>query len=53
MVDPKKYREEAERLRKKAEKSIDSRLQQTMLDIAAQYERLAKSVEASRDKGGP
>jgi hypothetical protein len=51
MDDPKKYREEAERLRSKAEKSIDPKLQQTMLDIAAQYERLAKSIEASRDRG--
>ena len=42
--DPNKYRDEAEHLRRKAEKSIDPGLQQTMLDIAGLYERMADGI---------
>jgi hypothetical protein len=53
MADPKKYRDQAAKLRHDAEKVQSPVIKRQMLEIAAQYERLAKSVEASRDQGEP
>ena len=49
MDDAKKCREEAERLRRQAENSIDPELQRVMTDIAEFYERMAETF-ANRAK---
>jgi hypothetical protein len=46
MADPQKYREHATHLRFEAALINDPEIRLQMLDIAAQYERLAASVEA-------
>jgi hypothetical protein len=46
MPDPQKYRDQANRLRREARAVNDADLKMQMLDIAAQYERLAASLEA-------
>jgi hypothetical protein len=43
---PQKYREQATRLRREARAVNDADLKRQMLDIAAQYVRLAASLEA-------
>jgi hypothetical protein len=48
MADPQKYREQAVRLRLEARAVNDSDLRNHMLEIAAQYERLAASIEARK-----
>jgi hypothetical protein len=48
MADPQKYRLEAKRLRLAAETASSFEIKRQMLDIAAQYERLAVSLEAMR-----
>jgi hypothetical protein len=48
MVDPQKYRDEAERLRKEAAESDHSAIRGTMLDIAELYHRLAEALERHR-----
>jgi hypothetical protein len=48
MADPKKYRDEAERLRKEAAESADPEIRGTMLDIAELYHRLAETLERHR-----
>jgi hypothetical protein len=53
MANPNKYRDEAARLRRDAENVQSAVIKRQMLEIAAQYERLAESVESSRLKGGP
>jgi hypothetical protein len=44
MDDPKKYRDEAERLRREADETNDLKMQRTMLDIAGLYERMADAL---------
>jgi hypothetical protein len=44
MVDPKTYRDESQRLRRKAETSIDPGLQRVMIEIAEFYERMAETL---------
>jgi hypothetical protein len=48
MADPKKYRDEAERLRREAEDSHDPHLRRTMLDIAGLYDRMAETLAKRR-----
>jgi hypothetical protein len=48
MADPKKYRDEAERLREEASESADPEIRGTMLDIAELYHRLAEALERHR-----
>jgi hypothetical protein len=48
MADPKKYRDEAERLRKEAAESADPEMRGTMLDIAELYRRMAETLERHR-----
>ncbi len=50
MADPKKYRDEAERLRKEADETGDTETRQTMLDIAALYERVAETLSKQRQR---
>jgi hypothetical protein len=45
MGDSQKYHDEAARLRSKAEVVNDRDLRKQLLDIAAQYDRLAQSIE--------
>ena len=49
MTDHKKYRDEAERLRKEAAESADPEIRGTMLDIAELY-RMAETLERHRGK---
>jgi hypothetical protein len=54
MADPQKYRDEATRLRRRAEYVLDHDAKRQMLEVAAQYERLADSVTAKAKRGfGP
>jgi hypothetical protein len=46
MADPQKYRSEAKRRRLEAETASSPEISLQMLDVAAQYERLAASLEA-------
>ena len=46
MADPQKYREHAVHLRIESSLVNDAEVRLQMLDIAAQYERLAASLEA-------
>jgi hypothetical protein len=46
MADPQKYRDRAKRLRLEAESASSDEIRLQMFDIAAQYERLATSLEA-------
>jgi hypothetical protein len=48
MADPKKYRDEAERLREEASESADPEIRGTMLDIAELYHRMAEMLERHR-----
>ena len=48
MADPKKYRDEAERLRREADEAPDPDHQRTMLDIARLYERMAETLTRQR-----
>jgi hypothetical protein len=48
MAEPKKYRDEAERLRREAEASHDPDLRRTMLDIAGLYDRMAETLAKRR-----
>jgi hypothetical protein len=48
MADSQKYRDQAKRLRLEARAVNDANLKNQMLDIAAQYERLAASLEARK-----
>jgi hypothetical protein len=48
MADPKKYRDEAERLRRKAEHIHDRDVRRQAIEIADQYDRLADSIEEWR-----
>ena len=48
MAEPKKYRDEAERLRKEAAESDHPEIRGTMLDIAEFYYRLAETLERQR-----
>jgi hypothetical protein len=48
MATPEKYRERAARLRMEARAVNDLDLRNQMLDIAAQYERLAASIEGRK-----
>jgi hypothetical protein len=50
MADPQKYRELAARVRRDAEKVESPVIKRQMLEIADQYDQLAKSVAASRGK---
>jgi hypothetical protein len=45
MADPKKYHDEAERLRREAAGSHDPEIQRAMLDIAGLYQRMADTLE--------
>jgi len=47
VADPKKYRDEAERLRKEAAETTDPDHQRAILDIARLYVRLAELGEAA------
>jgi hypothetical protein len=51
MADPQKYRDEATRLRRRAEYVLDHDVKRQMLEVAAQYERLADNVVALKRKG--
>jgi hypothetical protein len=51
MADPQRYLDEAKRLRLEAEAASSFEMRRQLLDIADQYERLAKSVAAA--KRGP
>jgi len=44
VADPQKYRDEAERLRREAEDSLDPDMRRTLLDIAGLYERMADAL---------
>jgi hypothetical protein len=48
MADPQKYCDQAKRLRLQAALANDTEVRQQMIDIAAQYERLAASIEARK-----
>ena len=48
MADPRKYREEAERLRKEADEASHPETRGMMLDIAELYERLARAIAKRR-----
>jgi hypothetical protein len=48
MTDPKKYRDEAEHLRKEAEGIADSTQQRMVRKLAELYERLANYTEKAR-----
>jgi hypothetical protein len=48
MADPKKYHDEAERLRKDAAETIDVDARKTMIDIAKLYDRLADTLSRQR-----
>jgi hypothetical protein len=50
MANPQKYRDDAARLRRVAEKTESPVIKRQMLEIAAQYERLAASVEAVKGR---
>jgi hypothetical protein len=50
MADPKRYRDEAERLRKEAAESDHSAIRGTMLDIAELYLRMAETLEKHKGK---
>ena len=50
MADSKKYRDEAERLRKEAAESADPEIRGTMLDIAELYHRMAETLERHRQQ---
>lgn len=52
MADPKKYRDEAERLRKEAAETKDRDHQRMILDIAKLYDRLAGHTEKRREDSG-
>ena len=45
MVDPKKYRDEAERLRREAIETPDRNERGTMIEVADLYDRLADTLE--------
>jgi hypothetical protein len=45
MADPQKYRLEAKRIRLEAETTSSPEIRRQLLDIAAQYERLAVSLD--------
>ena len=45
MADPKKYRDEAERLRREAAETPDIDLRRQILRIARPYDRLAENIE--------
>jgi hypothetical protein len=53
MADPQKYRDEAARLRRRAEYVLDHDAKRQMLEVAAQYERLADSVALKRKGAVP
>jgi hypothetical protein len=48
MADPQKYRDQAMRLRLQALAVNDADLKKQMMEIAAQYERLAASIDARK-----
>jgi hypothetical protein len=48
MADPKKYRGEAERLRKEAAETAHVQTRQTMLDIAKLYDKMADTLAKPR-----
>jgi hypothetical protein len=50
MADPKKYRDEAERLRNEAAETNDGETRETMLNIAKLYDRLAQTLAKQRGK---
>jgi len=50
MADPKKYRDQAERLRKEADETADPDHQRTMLDIARLYDRMADTLAKQRQE---
>jgi hypothetical protein len=50
MADPKKYRDEAERLCREAAESDHPEIRGTMLDIAELYHHLAEILERHRGK---
>jgi hypothetical protein len=51
MADPQNYRLEAERIRREASVVNDPYLRRQLLDIAAQYDRLAVTMEGmARDR---
>jgi len=53
VADPKKYRDQAAKLRHDVEDVQSPVVKRQMLEIAPHYERLAKSVEASSDQSEP
>ena len=48
MADPQKYRDEAARLRREAEDVKEDDVKLQMLDLAAQYEKMAEGVAQKR-----
>jgi hypothetical protein len=50
MVDAQKYRNEAAKLRRDAEKVLSPVIKRQLLEIAARYERLAKSIESAKSR---
>jgi hypothetical protein len=48
MAEPQKYRDDAARLRRETGAVKDPEVRSQILDIAAQYERLAASIEARK-----
>jgi hypothetical protein len=49
MADPKKYRDEAERLRKEAAEAPDFNVRRQILQIAKLYDRLSESIEKRQE----
>jgi hypothetical protein len=50
MADPQKYRDDAAALRRVAERTQSPDIKRQMLAIADQYDRLAKSLEAIKQR---
>jgi hypothetical protein len=51
VADPKKYSDEAERVRREAAETSQVDIQRTMLDIAKLYDRLSETL--ARQRQGP
>jgi hypothetical protein len=50
MADPKKYRDEAERLRKEAMETDHREVRSTMIEVADLYDRLVETLERHRQE---